>query len=75
MINAINNAKRLNTQIMQTNLFMRIQENNNNNQRNRKDRRNNNNQIIETSDKIKYYSCDEEKYKSNNLTCFKYAKY
>ena len=40
---AIDNARRSNTQIVQTNLFVRTRKNNNNNQRNRKDRRNDNN--------------------------------
>ena len=72
---AIDNARRLNTQIVQANLSVRIQKDNNNNQRNRKDRRNDNNQVIETFDKIKCYSCDEEKHKSNDSTCSKYAEY
>ena len=60
---------------MQTNLSVCIQKNNNNNQRNRKDRRNDNNQVIEAFDKIKCYSCDEEKHKLNDSTCFKYVEY
>ena len=31
--------------------------------------------MIKIFDKIKYYSYDEEKHKSNNSTCFKYVKY
>ena len=60
---------------MQANLFVRIQKNNNNNQRNRESYRNDNNQVIKAFDKIKCYSCDEKKYKSNDSTCFKYVEY
>ena len=73
--NAIDNVRRLNTQIVQTNLFVRIQKNNNNNQRNRENCCNDNNQIIKTFNKIKCYSCDEKKHKLNNSTCFKYVEY
>ena len=60
---------------MQINLSMYIRKDNNNNQRNREDRRNNNSQVVEALNKIKCYSYDEEKHKSNDLTCFKYVEW